>query len=330
MPVDDRGSSPTREGQDPPDASKPPEADKPAAADEPIEAVRSDEELVKDHSVLNTCGTEETARDAIEILNKALQRNCLSLKGKDLCDEAFMRVIKAISIFAKLKKLLPTRTSVLPIEEVDVSGNNLCVFTAHPIQGTPEVSQRTLQPLQLIVQFIRVSTDAKVIRMEDCGLQGTSHDKDDKIEQEVIRLVKKFGAGKEARYAKEVSLSGNKFETDFAKKIIEAAFWERIRHPDKDNMPKLRLDLTRNRIRAPDRVIEELRAGQNAGGAINVARVDEPEEIRAKALIVVDLSQQVNRSLTPMRSTYLPTAKRSGQDRPPQRSPPPRRGGSPS
>lgn len=63
-----------------------------------------------------------------------------------------------------------TRTSVLPIEEVDISGNNLCVFTAHPIQGTPEVSQRTLQPLQLIVQFIRVSTDAKIVRMEEMSL----------------------------------------------------------------------------------------------------------------------------------------------------------------
>merc|ERR1719464_2483726 len=184
--------------------------------------------------------------------------------------------------------------------EVDLSGNGLVTLTPHAVTGTPEVSQRSLQPLQLTVQFVRVSTDAKVIRLDNCNLQGTSHDKDDKIEQEVIRLVKKFGAGKEARYAKEVSLAGNKFEGDFAKKVIEAAFWERVRHPDKDNLPRLHLDL---------------RAGQNAGGAIRVAGADEPEDVREKALIVVDLSDQVDRSVTPIRGQRVTAVERTRQER---------------
>merc|ERR1719436_178657 len=108
-----------------------------------------------------------------------------------------MRIIKAVGIISKMQGLLPRRTSVLPITEVDVSGNNLLTLTPHPFTGTPELSAKSLQPLQLTVQFVRVSTDAKVVRMENCNLQGTTHDKDDKVEQEVIRLVNKFGPGKD-------------------------------------------------------------------------------------------------------------------------------------
>lgn len=293
--------------------------------------VPTDEELVKDYSVLKTCVSEEVARDALGVLNKAIETSKLSLADRDLSDEAFMRVVKAIGIFAKLKNMLPTRTSVLPVTEVDLSGNSLMTFTPHAVLGTPEVSQRSLQPLQLTVQFVRVSTDAKVIRLENCNLQGTSHDKDDKIEQEVIRLVKKFGAGKEARYAQEVSLAGNKFEGEFAKKIIEAAYWERVRHPDKDNPPKLHLDLRKNRIRTPQKLVEELRAGQNAGGAILVAGAEEPSDVREKALIVVDLADQVDRSVTPVRGQRITAVERprvERQMRPP--TPVPRRSPTPA
>lgn len=116
MPVDDRGSSPAREAAEvAPEASKAPLAAKEAAVDpEDAADVRPDDELVKDSSVLNTCGTEDAARDAMDILNKALDRRAMSIKGRDLQDEAFMRVVKAISIFAKLKRLLPTRTAAPP------------------------------------------------------------------------------------------------------------------------------------------------------------------------------------------------------------------------
>jgi len=277
--------------------------------------VPSDEELLKDYSVLKTCVSKEVAQDALAVFNKAINTGTLSMADRDLSDEAFMRMLKAVGIFGKLKNMLPNRTSVLPITEVDLSGNNLVTFTPHAVLGTPEVSQRSLQPLQLTVQFVRVSTDAKIIRLEHCNLQGTSHDKDDKIEQEVIRLVKKFGAGREARFATEVSLAGNKFESDFTKKIIEAAYWERARHPDKDNLPRLHLNLRRNRIRTPRKVVEELRAGQNAGGTILVASVEEPANIREKALIVVDLADQVDRSVTPIKGQRIVAGERARNDR---------------
>jgi len=270
---------------------------------------------VKDYSVLKTCVCKEVAQDALAVFNEAINTGTLRMADRDLSDEAFMRMLKAIGIFAKLKNMLPSRTSVLPITEVDLSGNGLVTFTPHAVLGTPEVSQRSLQPLQLTVQFVRVSTDAKIIRLENCNLQGTSHDKDDKIEQEVIRLVKKFGAGRETRFAKEVSLAGNKFENDFTKKIIEAAYWERARHPDKDNLPRLHLNLRRNRIRMPRKVVEELRAGQNAGGTILVASVDEPANIREKALIVVDLADQVERSVTPIKGQRITALERARNER---------------
>lgn len=307
MPQDAGGSD--GPGEKPMSSMAAPEA---AAA----EVALSDKELVSDASVLKTCGTEEVARDSLDILNKALESKRLSLRGRDLIDEAFMRVVKVIGIYSKLKRLMPTRTSVLPVQEVDFSGNPLITCTANPLNGAPEVSARSRQPLELAVQFIRVSTDARVVALEDCGLQGSSHDKDDKVEQEVIRLVKKFGAGKEARYAREVSLAGNKFEAEFAKRIIEAAYWERIRHPDKDQLPKLLLDLRRNRIRNPDRVLDALREGKNAGGSINVCAADASEEKRREALIIVDFGDQVDRSVSPMRVVRQTVIEKRPPDRP--------------
>lgn len=285
----------------------------------------SDKEVLEDESLLKVCGNSyDVAADSLALLNQAVDGGRLQLIDRKLSDESFMRVIKAIGIIAKLKNLLPRRTSVLPITEVDLSGNTLLTMSPHPLTGAPELSQKSLQPLQLTVQFVRVSTDAKVVRLDGCNLQGTSHDKDDKVEQEVIRLVKKFGAGKDTRYAREVSLVGNKFEAEFAKKIIEAAYWERTRVANKDNPPKLSLDLRRNRIRAPHHLIDELRAGRNAGGAISVATTEDPAEEREKALIVVDLTDQLDRSVTPVRGMREPTV------RPRQPSPPRQRSESPA
>lgn len=280
-----------------------------------------DKDILVDDSLLKVCGnSHEVAEDSLAVLNQALESGKLSLADRKLSDESFMRAIKAIGIIAKLKNLLPKRTSVLPITEVDIGGNTLLTLTPHPLTGTPELSAKSLQPLQLTVQFVRVSTDAKVVRLDGCNLQGTSHDKDDKVEQEVIRLVKKFGAGKDARYAREVSLMGNKFEAEFAKKIIEAAFWERARDPDKDHPPKLLLDLRRNRIRSPQQLVDELRAGRNAGGSISVATTDDSVEEREKALIVVDLNDQVDRSVTPVRGLREPVVRQTRPSPPRQRS----------
>mmetsp|Transcript_67792 Transcript_67792/g.201693 ORF Transcript_67792/g.201693 Transcript_67792/m.201693 type:complete len:445 (-) Transcript_67792:104-1438(-) len=284
-----------------------------------------EKEILADESLLKVCGNSpEVAADSLELLNRALQAGKLSLAERKLADESFMRVIKAIGIIAKAKNLLPRRTSVLPITEVDIGGNTLLTLTPHPLTGAPELSTKSLQPLQLAVQFVRVSTDARVVRLDGCSLQGTSHDKDDKVEQEVIRLVKKFGAGKDARYAREVSLRGNKFEAEFAKKIIEAAYWERARDPDKENPPRLLLDLRRNRIRCPQQMVDELRAGRNAGGSISVATTEDPVGERDKALIVVDLKDQLDRSVTPVRGLREPVV------RPPRPSPARQCSGSPA
>jgi len=291
----------------------------------------SDKEILEDESLLKVCGSSYDAADSLSLLNQAVKSGKLSLADRDLADESYMRVIKSIGIIAKIKNLLPKRTSVLPITEVDVAGNTLLSLTPHPVTGAPELSAKSLQPLQLTVQFVRVSTDAKVVRLDGCNLQGTSHDKNDKVEQEVIRLVKKFGASKDARYAREVSLVGNKFESEFAKKIIEAAFWERARDPDKENPRKLLLDLRRNRIRSPQQLIDELRAGRNAGGSISVATTEDPAEEREKALIVVDLTDQVDRAVTPVRGVREPVTRPSRPSPPRQRSesPAPRKQPSP-
>lgn len=295
----------------------------------------SDEQLVQDYSVIKTCGSEDAARDSLQLLKSAIDSGNLSLLNRDLHDEPFMRILKAIGIFGKLMNLLPMRTSVLPIKEVNFSGNVLLMPTSQAFTGAPEVSARSLQPLQLAVQFVRVSTDARAIFFENCNLQGTTHDKDDKVEQEVIRLVKKFGAGKESRYARELSLAGNKFESEFAKKLIEAAYWERGRHPDKEHPPKLFLNLRRNRIRNARKVIEELKAGQTAGGAVDVASAEESEQAQDKALIVVDMDDQVDRSVTPIKGNRerlidRDPPRRSSPLPPCRSSPPPKYSRSPS
>eukprot|EP00406_Dinophysis_acuminata_P058040 CAMPEP_0179279358 /NCGR_PEP_ID=MMETSP0797-20121207/36072_1 /TAXON_ID=47934 /ORGANISM="Dinophysis acuminata, Strain DAEP01" /LENGTH=197 /DNA_ID=CAMNT_0020987983 /DNA_START=69 /DNA_END=659 /DNA_ORIENTATION=+ len=178
----------------------------------------SDEAILSDQSVTTVCGTDEVARVALEVLTEGVETGVFDLSRRDLNDEGLLKTVKAVGIIAKLKNLMPRRTSILPITEVDVSNVDIVVPTPHPITGTPKLGERALQPLQLLVQFCRVMTDVKVVRLENCNLQGTTHDRDDKVEQELVRLVKKFGASKDARYAREVSLAGNKLESDFAKK----------------------------------------------------------------------------------------------------------------
>lgn len=276
----------------------------------------TDEQLLKHDSVIATCGSEDVASDALKVLNSALETNRFSIHERNLADDVFMKTIKVVGIYAKLKGLLPKRTSVLPISDVDFSGNQLLCLTPSPMNGTLELSKRSLEPIQLAVQFVRTSTEARIISFEDCNLQGTTHDKEDKVEQELIRLVKKFGAG-QARFAREVSFAGNKFEAEFAKRCVEAAFWERQRSGDQE---KLLLDFRRNRIRNAERFLEELRAGKNAGGAISVAAADDPAEVRDKALIIVDVSDQVDRDVSPLRGA--PSSRPIGRQ-PQQRAPSP-------
>eukprot|EP00406_Dinophysis_acuminata_P006210 CAMPEP_0179226636 /NCGR_PEP_ID=MMETSP0797-20121207/8913_1 /TAXON_ID=47934 /ORGANISM="Dinophysis acuminata, Strain DAEP01" /LENGTH=268 /DNA_ID=CAMNT_0020933665 /DNA_START=69 /DNA_END=872 /DNA_ORIENTATION=+ len=248
----------------------------------------SDEAILSDQSVTTVCGAE-IARVALKALGEGLETGTFDLSRRDLTDESLMKTVKAVGIIAKLKNLMPRRTSILPITEVDVSNVDIVVPTPHPITGTPKLGERSLQPLQLLVQFCRVMTDVKVVRLENCNLQGTTHDKDDKVEQEIIRLVKKFGTSKDARYAREVSLAGNKLESEFAKKIIEAAYWERARAGEKGSPPRLYINLSRNNIKSPMQLLEELREGRNAGGSIHVAASTDPRDIRDKAIIVVQI-----------------------------------------
>lgn len=297
-----------------------------------------DEDLLADNSAMKTCANnQEIARNALETFKSALKTSKLSLAGRDLIEDVLTKTIKVIGRYATMKGLLPTRTSTLPVTELDLSGNSL--FNHHGSQESMASSKGTLrrrsETVQLVVQFVRVSTAADVVRLEDCALQGVSHDKDDPIEQEVVRLVKKFGVANKARYTKEVSLAGNKFKADFLKKIVEGAYWERSRHPDKENLPKLHLNLSRNRIQDPDRVLEELRAGRTAGGPINVACTTDPQDMQDKALIKVDLTDQRDRSETPRKDSRRPLLEHLRTDRnkaspPPRRSSPPPRRRSPS
>jgi len=289
----------------------------------------SDTDILKDYNVLKTCGDEELARDALAVLNEALRSGKLSVAGRDLTEDTLVKMLKAIGKFGTLKGLLPLRTSSLPIIEVDLSGNVLFTPPAglpEPLSSARSTLKRRAETVQLVVQFVRVSTDCKTVRLMDCGLTGTTHDKDDAVEQDIMRLVKKFGAGKQSKYMREVNLAGNKFGAEFARRIIEGAYWERVRHPDKDHPPRLFLDLSRNRINGCDQLLEELRAGRTAGGPIDVASTDDPKEVCDKALIKVDLSGQRDRSMSPVTdSVRRSPAEQLRSDRYESRSPP--RGG---
>eukprot|EP00927_Polykrikos_kofoidii_P034498 TRINITY_DN29267_c0_g2_i2.p1 TRINITY_DN29267_c0_g2~~TRINITY_DN29267_c0_g2_i2.p1 ORF type:complete len:498 (-),score=75.38 TRINITY_DN29267_c0_g2_i2:19-1413(-) len=262
----------------------------------------TDKDLLADHSALKTCGmNDEIASGALDLLNAALSTGTMSLRRKNLSEDTLTKMLKVIGRYATMKGLLPTRVSALPIKIFDLSENALFTHlgASESAASGKSTIKRRVETVQFVVQFVRVSTEAQIVRLEDCGLQGLSHDKDDLVEQEIIRLVKKFGVAKQSRYTSEVSLAGNRFEGDFLKKIVEGAYWERIRHPHKDAMPKLKLDMSRNRIGDAERVIEELRAGRTAGGPIDVAMTTDPEEVRTKALILADVGDQRDRESPP-------------------------------
>lgn len=253
------------------------------------------QELLSNQSIVTTTGSDALARDALDILEDALSTGKLKFSGKDFSEESFVKSLKSVGIYVKLKGLLPHRSSVLSVEEVDVS--HIPLYNEVPDDAGLIArwdAKRRAQTLQAAVQFVRVSTAAKIVRLENCNLQGTTHDREDLIEQEVIRLVKKFGfgSGKDARYTSEVSLAKNKFEDAFAKKIIEGAHWERAAHPDKENLPRLHLDLRGNRIRNAARIVNELREGQSAAGPVNVATVKDSQEDQKKAIVVVNFDDQ--------------------------------------
>ncbi|CAE8615980.1 unnamed protein product [Polarella glacialis] len=291
------------------------------SAEKPTSNSMTEEELLEDRSLLNTCGSSrDVAVQAIRILDKALASGRLDLSGEDMPEDALVRTIKAIGKLGSLKGLLPARTSAFPFSDVNLSGNSLLTSVPGEAMAVVKSSlKRRAETVQLVVQFVRVSTEADKIKLEDCSLQGLTHDKDDLVEQEVIRLVKKFGAGKQSKFAREVSLAGNRFGQEFARRIIEAAYWERNRHPDKDDMPTLQLNLSRNRIRDPSKIIDELKIGKTAGGPMNLAVASDSEAARREALIVIDFSDQRDRSATPARDSRRP-AQRQERQRPRSRS----------
>ncbi|CAE7813116.1 DIP13 [Symbiodinium sp. CCMP2592] len=215
-----------------------------------------------------------------------------------------VKTIKAVGKIGGIKGLMPTRTSTLPINEINLSGNSL-LTPPSPTEHTAAVKanlKRRAETVQLIVQFVRVSTEARTVIFDNCNLEGYSHDKDDLVELEIVRLVKKFGAGKNSRYAEKVSLAGNRFGQEFCRRIIEGAYWERNRHPDRETMPKLFLDLSKNRIPHPERIVDELKEGKTAGGPMSLATTTDPEDVRKDALIVLDITAN---SVEPCRAVTL-------------------------
>lgn len=294
----------------------------------------TDDEVLKDTSVIKTDGGANIASPALKVLNRALENGRLILAGEDLPEESMVKMLKLVGKMGQLKGLLPTRISALPITEIDLSGNALfspSLGIQESIMNAKAALKRKAETVQLVVQFIRTSTQADIIRLDSCGLEGQSHDKDDLVEQELIRLVKKFGAGKHAKYASEVSLVDNRFTVSFARRILEGAYWERNRHPNKDDMPKLKLDLRRNRIRGGDSLIEELKEGRCAGGPMALARATDPRDEREKALIIIDMSDQREGSASPPREARRPPERerRPPSPRPQSYSPPPRHSRSP-
>ncbi|CAE7472398.1 DIP13 [Symbiodinium natans] len=248
---------------------------------------------------MKTCGTKETALKCIRMLDKCLETGKLDLTGEDMPEEMLVKTIKAVGKIGGIKGLMPTRTSTLPINEINLSGNSL-LTPPSPTEHSAAVKanlKRRAETVQLIVQFVRVSTEARTVIFDNCNLEGYSHDKDDLVELEIVRLVKKFGAGKNSRYAEKVSLSGNRFGQEFCRRIIEGAYWERNRHTGpKETMPKLFLDLSKNRIIHPERIVDELKEGKTAGGPMSLATTTDPEHVRKDALIVLDISGQRDHS----------------------------------
>eukprot|EP00439_Symbiodinium_sp_Y106_P060056 s1259_g8.t2 len=263
-----------------------------------------DDEVLNDISLMKTCGTKETALKCIRMLDKCLETGKLDLSGEDMAEEMLVKTIKAVGKIGGIKGLMPTRTSTLPINEINLSGNSL-LTPPSPTEHTAAVKanlKRRAETVQLIVQFVRVSTEARTVIFDNCNLEGYSHDKDDLVELEIVRLVKKFGAGKNSRYAEKVSLAGNRFGQEFCRRIIEGAYWERNRHPDRETMPKLFLDLSKNRIPHPERIVDELKEGKTAGGPMSLATTTDPEDVRKDALIVLDITAN---SVEPCRAVTL-------------------------
>ncbi|CAJ1399648.1 unnamed protein product [Effrenium voratum] len=225
---------------------------------------------------------------------------------------------------------MPTRTSTLPINEINLSGNSLLTAPA-PSEHAAAIKanlKRRAETVQLIVQFVRVSTEARKVIFDNCNLEGFSHDKDDLIELEIVRLVKKFGAGKHSRYAEHVSLAGNRFGQEFCRRIIEGAYWERNRADGKD-LPKLYLNLSRNCIAQPEKIVEELKEGRTAGGPMSLATTTDPDAIQRDALIVLDITNQMDSHHAPApsgaRRPLLDQLRQDRQRRPSPRRSPPRR-----
>eukprot|EP00439_Symbiodinium_sp_Y106_P059780 s1259_g8.t1 len=284
-----------------------------------------DDEVLNDISLMKTCGTKETALKCIRMLDKCLETGKLDLSGEDMAEEMLVKTIKAVGKIGGIKGLMPTRTSTLPINEINLSGNSL-LTPPSPTEHTAAVKanlKRRAETVQLIVQFVRVSTEARTVIFDNCNLEGYSHDKDDLVELEIVRLVKKFGAGKNSRYAEKVSLAGNRFGQEFCRRIIEGAYWERNRHPDRETMPKLFLDLSKNRIPHPERIVDELKEGKTAGGPMSLATTTDPEDVRKDALIVLDITGQRDHSPSAPREGRRPLIDQLRQER--QRRPSPRR-----
>eukprot|EP00913_Durusdinium_trenchii_P019200 g18045.t1 len=195
-----------------------------------------------------------------------------------------------LSIDGRVERGL-SRPSVMPVDDALNAQEHTASIKAN--------LKRRAETVQLVVQFVRVSTEARKIVFDECGLKGYSHDKEDLVELEIVRLVKKFGAGKNSRYAEHVSLAGNSFGQEFLRRILEGAYWERNRHTEKDSMPKLFLNLSRNRILHPEKLVDELKEGKTAGGPMSLATTTDPEHLQREALILLDISDQRDRSASP-------------------------------
>ena len=88
-------------------------------------------------------------------------------------------------------------------------------------------------------------------------------------------------------------------------------------------MPRLFLDLSKNRIPHPERIVDELKEGKTAGGPMSLATTSDPEDVRREALIVLDISGQRDHSPSAPREGRRPLIDQLRQER--QRRPSPRR-----
>lgn len=226
-------------------------------------------------SVMHACGgNHEAAVAVLKLLDKAIEEKRLSIPReacmdiitpledgdgeRDGRDRGSHRLLKAITVLLRLKGY-DNRDNMTPIEDIDLTGHPLLVFTppARAAGAAPPKPEPVVRTLELAVHLARSSSHVSMMRVSKCEL---SREGGDKCMSEVVRLVRRVGIGAQCRFLQEVDLSGNLLDAEAVRKIVEAGVKDRADRPQDAPKAPLWLDLSMNRVRNPRTVFDNLQA----------------------------------------------------------------------